>query len=162
MFVWKAKTILKNLTEFLPDSTQPLQKIKADWDSPSQKQTLEEYFPIFPKISIDFAVMEKSKSVRAIELDCRWLDMGSFTALADIINSDADNNIVVAANSELLSCKNSIVLTEQNDHLIAGIGLENIVVAHTPDATLVCPVDEIQRLKELLASIEKHLGDKFL
>ncbi|MBN1796467.1 MAG: mannose-1-phosphate guanylyltransferase [Sedimentisphaerales bacterium] len=162
MFVWKAKTILKNLAEFLPDSTQPLQRIKADWDSPNQKQTLDEYFPRFPKISIDFAVMEKAKSVRAIELDCRWLDMGSFTALADIISSDTNNNIVVAVNSELLNCKNSIILTEQKDHLIAGIGLDNIVVAHTPDATLICPVDEIQRIKELLALIEKHSGEKFL
>lgn len=162
MFVWKAKTILKNLAQFLPDSTIPLQKIKAAWDSPTQKQTLEEWFGKLPKISIDFAVMEKAKNVHAIELDCRWLDIGSFAALADIINSDKNNNIVVADHSQLLDCENSIIVTEQKNHLIAGIGLKNMIVAHSPDATLICPIDETHRLKDLLAIIQKNSGEKFL
>ena len=115
-----------------------------------------------PKISIDFAVMEKAKSVYAIRLDCRWLDMGSFAALADIISSDQNNNIVVAGHSELLDSKNNIVVTEDEGHLIAVIGLENMVVAHSPDATLVCHIDEAQRLKELLELVKRHGDGKFL
>jgi mannose-1-phosphate guanylyltransferase len=162
MFVWKAKTILANLEKFLPEATEPLRKIKAGWDGPNQQPALKEWFPKLPKISIDYAVMEKTDKVYAIKLDCRWLDMGSFVALADIISSDKDNNIVVAAQSELLDCKNSIVVTEDKAHLIAAIGLENIVVAHSPDATLVCRIDQSQRLKELLELIKRHTGEKFL
>lgn len=162
MFVWKAKTILAHLSHHLPESTVPLQKIKAGWDSPNQMTTLNEWFVKMPKISIDFAVMEKADDVHAIRLDCRWLDMGSFAALADIISSDENKNIVVADNSELLDCKNSIFVTEEKNHLIAAIGLENIVVAHTPDATLICHADATPRLKELLAIIEKDSGEKFL
>jgi mannose-1-phosphate guanylyltransferase len=162
MFVWKARRILALLDHHLPESTVPLQRIKADWDSPSQTTTLQEWFPTLPKISIDFAIMEKADYVNAITLDCKWLDMGSFAALADIISSDSDNNIVVAGQSELLGCKNSIFVTEEKDHLIAAIGLENMVVAHTPDATLICHIDSTQQLKELLALIEKNTGDKFL
>ncbi len=162
MFVWKAKTILANLQKFLPEATEPLAKIQADWGSPNQQQTLQDWFVKLPKISIDFAVMEKADRVYAIKLDCRWLDMGSFAALADIISSDKDNNIVVAGTSELLDCKNSIIVTEEKGHLIAAIGLENMVVAHSPDATLVCYIDQTQRLKELLELIKQHAGEKFL
>jgi len=162
MFVWKARTILANLAKFLPESTEPLRQIGADWDSPNQQQTLQEWFPKLPKISIDYAVMEKSDEVSAIKLDCRWLDMGSFAALADIISSDKDNNIIVAGVSELLDCKNSIIVTEDQGHLIAAIGLENIVVAHSPNATLVCHIDQTQKLKELLELIKQHAGEKFL
>jgi mannose-1-phosphate guanylyltransferase len=162
MFVWKAKTILANLEKFLPEATEPLHKIRAAWDSPNQQLAIEEWFPKLPKISIDYAVMEKTDRVYAIKLDCRWLDIGSFAALADIISSDKDNNIVVAAQSELLDCKNSIVITEDKEHLIAAVGLENIVVAHSPDATLVCHIDQTQRLKELLELIKQHTGEKFL
>lgn len=162
MFVWKAKTILANLEKFLPEATEPLRKIQASWDSPNQQSAIEEWFPKLPKISIDYAVMEKTDKVYAIKLDCRWLDMGSFAALADIISSDKDNNIVVAARSELLDCKNSIVVTEDKAHLIAAIGLENIVIAHSSDATLVCRIDQSQRLKELLELIRQHAGEKFL
>jgi mannose-1-phosphate guanylyltransferase len=162
MFVWKAKTILANLAMFLPEATEPLSKIRISWDSPNQQSAIEEWFPKLPKISIDFAVMEKADRVYAIKLDCRWLDMGSFAALADIISSDKDSNIVVAAQSELLDCKNSIVVTEDKEHLIAAVGLENIVVAHSSDATLVCHIDQTQRLKELLELIRQHTGEKFL
>ncbi|MBA7624563.1 Mannose-1-phosphate guanylyltransferase RfbM [subsurface metagenome] len=162
MFVWKAKTILANLQKFLPEAAEPLHRIQADWDSPNQQQALQEWFVKLPKISIDYAVMEKAEKVYAIKLDCRWLDMGSFAALADIISSDKNNNIVVAGTSELLDCKNSILITEDQKHLIAAIGLENMVVAHSPDATLVCHIDQTQRLKELLELIKKHTGEKFL
>ena len=162
MFVWKARTILDNLARFLPQATEPLRKIRLGWDSPNQQQVLEEWFPKLPKISIDYAVMEKAENVYAIKLDCRWLDMGSFAALADIITSDRDNNIVVAGASELLDCKSSIIVTEDKGHLIAAIGLENIVVAHTPDATLVCHIDQTTKLKELLELIKDHTGEKFL
>ena len=162
MFVWKARTILDNLEKFLPEATKPLHRIQADWASPNQQQTLQEWFVKLPKISIDYGVMEKVDKVYAIKLDCRWLDMGSFAALADIISSDKDNNIVVAGTSELLDCKNSIIVTEDEGHLIAAIGLENMVVAHSPDATLVCHIDQTQRLKELLELIKQHAGEKFL
>jgi mannose-1-phosphate guanylyltransferase len=115
-----------------------------------------------PKISIDYAVMEKAQNVHAIKLDCRWLDMGSFAALADIITSDKNNNIVVAGQTELLDCKNSIIVTEDKGHLIAAIGLDNLVVAHTPDATLVCHIDQAQKIKELLEIIKASSGEKFL
>jgi mannose-1-phosphate guanylyltransferase len=162
MFVWKAKTVLANLNKFQPETSEPLRKIQAAWDGPSQQKTLEEWFPKLPKISIDFAVMEKADNVFAIKLDCRWLDLGSFTALADVISSDKNKNIVVAAKSELLNCKNSIIVTEDQQHLIAAVGLDNVVVAHSPDATLVCSLDQANRLKELLELIEKHGGENFL
>ena len=106
--------------------------------------------------------MEKADNVQAIKLDCCWFDMGSFTALVDIISSDKDNNVVVADKSQLLDCKNNIVVTEDDGHLIAAIGLESIVIAHSPDATLVCRADQAQRLKELLELIKQNAGEKFL
>jgi mannose-1-phosphate guanylyltransferase len=162
MFVWKARTILANLERFLPEVKGPLARIADAWDTPEQEVVLQEDFVKLPKISIDYAVMEKADHVHAIELDCRWLDMGSFAALADIIKSDANNNIVVAGISELLGCRNNVIITEDKDHLVAAIGLENIVVAHTPDATLVCDMSQSERIKDLLALIEERGHTKFL
>jgi mannose-1-phosphate guanylyltransferase len=162
MFVWKTKTILDNLAQFLPDATEPLKKIRQGWDTPKQNRVLAEWFRKLPKISIDFAVMEKAANVNAIKLDCRWLDLGSFAALADIISSDKNNNVVVAGASELLDCNNSIIVTEEKGHLIAAVGLDNMVVAHSPDATLVCHIDQTHRLKELLNLIKQHEGERFI
>ena len=162
MFVWKAKTILSNLQEFLPAATEPLRHIATAWDTPQQEATLEEWFTKLPKISIDFAVMEKARRVHAIKLDGQWLDMGSFAALADVIESDGNGNVVVANASELLDCRNSIIVTEDKRHLIAAIGMQDVVVAHTPDATLVCHVSQTDRLKALLEQMEQHGRTEFL
>ncbi|NLW83412.1 MAG: mannose-1-phosphate guanylyltransferase [Phycisphaerae bacterium] len=162
LFVWKNRTILEQLREHLPECIEPLRKIQADWGCPSQQIAIREWFPRLPRISIDYAVLEKAKDVYAIPLDCRWLDLGSFAALADVIKSDADNNIVVAGHCQMLECKNNIVVTEDANHLIALIGLDNVIVAHSPDATLVCPANQSHRLKELLEEIHRHGREKFL
>jgi len=162
IFVWKAKTILDYLRKFLPESTEPLTKISDAWETDNQQQQLNEWFPKLPKISIDFAVMEKASNVHAIKLDCKWLDMGSFNALAEIITSDEHDNVVTAELYELIDCKNTIVVTEEHDHLIAAIGVKDMVVAHSKDATLICPADQTHRLKELLENIENKTGEQFL
>jgi len=162
MFVWKAKTILGCLEQFLPEAFEQLEKIRQTWDTPYQHAVLEECFADLPRISIDFAVMEKSKDTCTIKLDCRWLDVGAFTALADVVETDNDNNVIIAGENQLLDCKNSIIVTEDRNHLIAGIGLDNVVVVHSPDATFVCDVNQAQRIKELLEIIEKSGQDKFL
>ena len=123
---------------------------------------MEECFPKLPKISIDFAVMEKASEVFAIRLDCQWLDIGSFMALGQFIGADARNNVVAARTGELLDCKGTIVVTEDDGHLIAAIGMENVVIAHSPDATLVCPVSQTERLKELLDLIERRGATQYL
>ena len=162
MFVWKTRTLLANLAEFLPESTEPLGHIESAWGTAQQKDALEKWFVKLPKISIDYAVMEKARQVRAIRLDCRWLDLGAFRALADIMGTDADGNTVVAGHSELLDCRNSVLVTEDSGHLIAAFGLDDLIVAHSPDATLVCPLDKADELKNLLEQIEQHGGHEFL
>ncbi len=162
MFVWRAATILRHLTTFLPETDEPLRRIAAAWGTADQESVLAEWFARLPKISIDYAVMERATNVHAIPLDCRWLDLGSFGALADIITPDENNNIVVAGTSHLADSRNNIVVTEDQGHLIAAIGLENVVIAHTADATLVCRTDQLDRLKELLESIEAQGGAKYL
>ncbi len=162
MFVWKAQTILGKLFDFLPACREPLKKIQANWSGPHQKTTLEEWFVKLPRISIDYAVMEKAENVYAVKLACHWLDLGSFTALADVINADKNNNVVVAGLSELLDCSGNVVVTEDQGHLIAAIGLDDMVIAHSPDATLVCRKEDCHRLKELLELVKLHNSDIFL
>jgi mannose-1-phosphate guanylyltransferase len=162
MFVWKARTILTNLEKFLPKAAEPLIKIRNAWDGPDRQSILEQWFPKLPKISIDYAVMEKAETIYAIKLNCRWLDVGCFTALANCLSLDKNNNIIVAGVSELLDCKNSIIVTEDKEHLIAAVGMKDMVVVHAPDVTLVCHIDHAHRLKELLELIEQNGGQKFL
>lgn len=154
MFVWKAKAILGYLARFLPGAMGPLQTIGAAWGTEQWQTVVEEYFGEIPKISIDFAVMEKAGQVIALPLPCHWLDLGAFTSLEGIYAPDEQGNIVVAQSAQLMDTRSSIVVTEDEGHLIATIGLDGMLVVHSQDATLVCPVEELDRLKELLGNLE--------
>jgi mannose-1-phosphate guanylyltransferase len=162
MFVWKARTILDYIERFVPEAPLPLHQIREAWGTAGQQAALAEWFPRLPKISIDFAVMEKASDVFAIKLDCEWLDMGSFPALAQLIGSDADRNVSAAKVRQLLDCRDTIVVTEDDGHLIAAIGMQDVIIAHTPDATLVCPVHQAERLKELLDRMEREGQGEYL
>ena len=162
LFVWKCTTILDNLKEYVPDCVEPLAKIRSAWGEPNQQAILDAWFPKMPKISIDYAVMEKSSCVYGISLDCQWHDLGSFGALRGIIQPGTDGNTVISGHTVFLDSSNNVVVTEDNGHMLALIGVEDMIVAHSPDATLVCPVEHADCLKELLEKIQQQKKESFL
>ena len=162
MFLFKAATMLGHLAAFLPDSVEPFSRIRDAWGTPRQETALKEWFVRVPKTSIDYAVMEKASDIYAIRLNCRWLDLGSFTALAEMLGPDADGNVLAANLAAMLDSRDNIVVTEDSGHLVALLGVKDLVVAHSPDATLVCHASQAHRLKELLDEVARRHGDRFL
>ena len=160
MFVWKVGAIRAALEEFLPNSMRALgpvaQAVRAGEDITA---ALAEAYPKLDKISIDYAVMENAREVFMVRLDCEWLDVGSWPALENICTLDEDNNAVLAENAIVLDASGNIIVSE-GDHLLAVVGMEECVVVHTADATLVCNKSDSQRLKELVGRIEKRFGQR--
>jgi mannose-1-phosphate guanylyltransferase len=162
MFVWKVRTIRDALDRFLPDAKAKLAGVhEAVRGGRDVADLLRRVYPDLPKISIDYAVMEKADNVMMVELDCEWLDVGSWPALADVAGPDEADNVVIADNTVLLDSFRNVVVSE-DDHLLAVLGLDDCVVVHAADATLVCAKTDSQRLKELVNVIEQHYGRKYV
>ncbi len=155
MFVWQVKTILEQLQRFLPKSYTKLQQIAQNWDGDDGAETFERVFPTLEKISIDYAVMEKASAVLVVVLPCSWVDLGSWSTLSEVLGADKQGNIVAASSAELIESKNNIIVSE-DEHLFALIGVEDLVVVHSPQATLVCHKSQAQRVKELVARLEEQ------
>jgi len=161
MFVWRIGAIQSALERFLPDSLEKLSPItEAVAAGEDITELMGEIYPQLEKISIDYAVMEKADKVRMVPLYCQWLDIGSWPAIENIAEGDDLGNAVIASTTVLLdSCRNVIV--SEDDHLLAVIGMDDCVIVHSPDATLICKKSDSQRLKELLAMIEKKSPGKY-
>jgi mannose-1-phosphate guanylyltransferase len=112
------------------------------------------------KISIDFAVMEHAKKVLLVELGCHWVDVGSWPAIESVIEADEDGNVGVCEHSIHLGSRGNIVVSEQ-DHLIATIGVDDLVIVHSPDATLICKRRDAQGIKELVDNVRSKYGNKY-
>lgn len=162
MFVWKVQAIRKELERYLPESAQAFKKVGDAFKKGEDiTELLKEIYPDLPRISIDYAVMEKAENVLMVELTCKWLDVGSWPALAEVVSTDADGNAVLARRAIVIDGSNNILFSE-DEHLISMIGLDDCIVVHTPDATLVCNKSDAQRLKELVELVGKRYGKEFL
>ena len=161
MFVWTVSAIRTALGELLPDSVEKLAPVtEAVKRSGQFGPLLAEIYPQLQKISIDYAVMEKADRVLMVPLPCEWLDIGSWPAVAKVIDPDADGNAVVARNTAVLDATGNVIVSE-DDHLLAVIGMDDCVIVHSPEATLVCNKSDSQRIKELLAMIESKYPGRY-
>lgn len=161
MFVWKLSAIRAALAQFLPDSLERLSPVVAAVRSGlDYSQILAEVYPLLTKISIDYAIMEKAGKVLMVELPCEWLDIGSWPALETVAELDDCGNVVVADNAVVVDSFRNVIVT-QDDHLLAVLGMDDCIVVHSADATLVCNKSDSQRLKELVAEIEQKYGHRY-
>ncbi|MCB9838479.1 MAG: mannose-1-phosphate guanylyltransferase [Phycisphaeraceae bacterium] len=161
MFVWRARTILDAIGAYLPESRAGLDRIAAAWDTPDQQRVLDEVYPTLPKTSVDYAVMEPASAddrfpVCTVLADVDWLDVGSWPAFADTIDPDKDGNrqsLIEGAQATLCDCRDTLVASSNPGHHVAVLGADNLIIVHTPEATLVMPRDHAERLKDLHAKI---------
>ena len=160
IFVWKAATILAAIHGLEPDLFRRVTAIAQAWDTDAREETLSEQFAAIRGKSIDYAVMERYEHVAMIEAPFEWDDLGSCARLARLHGTDEQGNTRVGRNL-VVRTRNSI-LRSTDDHLIATIGLENVVVVHTPDATLVANGDDEESVREIVALIEQQGWEEYL
>jgi mannose-1-phosphate guanylyltransferase len=168
MFVWRADTVLNELATHLPASYDGLTRIASAWGTPEQQQVLNEIYPRLPKISIDYAVMEPASQAKGraqvyvVEMDIEWLDVGSWATLAETMNVDDHDNAVDAPMHVFVDSDSNIVLSRDPDHLVTLLGVSDMIVVHAHDATMVCPKNEAQRVKDLVMKVKEKYGERFM
>ena len=120
---------------------------------------MEEYTAI-PSTSIDYAVMERADDIAMVAAGFRWNDLGSWQSLLDVSASDIDGNVVVG-DVVAIDCENSYLRSE--GRLLSAIGLKDVAIVSTPDATFVAPVSHSQNVKKIVEQLEKsgRLETKF-
>ncbi|WP_297470155.1 mannose-1-phosphate guanylyltransferase/mannose-6-phosphate isomerase [Thermococcus sp.] len=130
------------------------------WEAFEESGDIEEVYNRVPEISIDYGVMEKTDKAAVVPLNTRWSDLGSFDAIYEVLEKDAEGNAIrirgkngyhVGVNS-----RNNLIMTER---LTATVGVEDLIIIDTGDALLVAKKGESQRVKEVYKAL-KELGDE--
>jgi mannose-1-phosphate guanylyltransferase len=168
MFVWRADTVLSELARHLPEARKGLTQIAQAWGTPDQSRVVNEIYPKLPRISIDYAVMEPASQhksdadVAVVEMPVNWLDVGSWPALAETLKTDEHNNATAGERFVFIDSDDNIIISNDPDHLVTTIGVSDMIIVHTRDATMVCPKSESQRVKELVGKVNERFGKKYL
>jgi len=147
MFVWKAEALLEAFRKHAPQFFEIVEK--ADLGS---REGVEYFYSQVPEISIDYLIMEKATNRAVIEATFLWEDLGSFASLTSILEVTSSENYV-RGDHLALDARNNVLVSKGG--LVAVLGIEGLAVIHTPDVTLVIPLKDAQRVKEIVKKLEK-------
>jgi mannose-1-phosphate guanylyltransferase len=166
MFVWRAATLLDCIGRYAPETRTGLDRIAAAWNGPDRAATLAEVYPTLRKISVDFAVMEPASRdpkvrVAAVPMNLNWLDVGSWPMFARTVPADERGNSVGAGRTLLVDTRRTLVASSDPGHIVATLGCEDLIVIHTPEATLVCRADRAEGIKELHRLVGEQFGKEW-
>jgi len=151
IFMWKASTILAALEQFEPEMYGHVQNVAKGIGTPNFQLNFKEHFEKIKGKSIDFAVMERYRDIAVIEAPFAWDDVGSWQAIARLIKPDGHGNAVDGPYLPIDS--SGMIVRTDEDHLVVTIGMHDTIVVHTPDATLVAPKSEEERVREVVQQL---------
>lgn len=167
MFVWRAQTLLDCIARYLPESAAGLARVAAAWGQPNRSAVLSEVYPTLQKVSVDVAIMEPASRdasfhVAAVPMPLEWLDVGSWPMFAETCPRDEQQNALGAERHVLLDSHRMLVASNDPRHVIAAIGCDDLIVIHTPDATLVCRADRAEEIKKIYGLVGERFGAEYL
>ncbi|MGB0416105.1 MAG: mannose-1-phosphate guanylyltransferase [Coraliomargarita sp.] len=153
MFVWSVSSIVAELETSTPSLWASLQAIDTGLSAGSDLNALlAEHYPKLEKISVDYAIIEKATNVVMVESGFDWDDVGEWPAVARHYPADEAGNVVRGA-AHLEQATGNIVFSRDEDHLVALLGVDDLIVVKTADATLVCHKDKAQEIKALVKAV---------
>ncbi|MCF3648485.1 mannose-1-phosphate guanylyltransferase [Synoicihabitans lomoniglobus] len=152
MFVWSVGVVESAIAEFAPKLDAGLQPIRAAL-AKGRKLTpvLKKVYPTLEKISVDYALLEKSTNVVVLPSTFDWDDVGAWPAVARHFKPDTAGNVMRGATMVEQGAGN--IVFSEGSHLVTVVGVDDLIVVHTPEATLVCPKDKAQEIKALLKRV---------
>ena len=150
MFVWKTDTILHNLEQFLPEVYAGAVEIAATDGTDAFTEKLEQVYAGFPSESVDYGIMEKADQIFTVPGSFGWDDVGNWLAM-ERINKTNDYGNYIEGDVITVNTQRSIICGQKK--LIAAVGVENLIVIDTEDATLICAKDSTQDVKKVIENL---------
>ena len=147
IFVWNVDTIVRELRAYAPQIAGVMDSLSPAFFTPSEQDQLRQLFPTCEKISIDYAVMEKSPRIYVIAEDLSWSDLGTWGSVMDHIPADEDGNVAVGPDVRLFDCRDCFVHAAGQKRVVVQ-GLDGYIVAASGDRLLVCRLSDEQRIKD--------------
>ncbi len=161
IFVWNVKSILQAMASHLPEMDELFVQSTDTLNTPKEKETIERIYSQCTNISIDYGIMEKADNVYVIPSNFGWSDLGTWASAYENLEKDYLGNAVQGKNVMVIDATKCMVKAP-NDKLVLLQGLDDMIVIDTNDVLLICKKQNEQQIKEYVAEVKRHKGDKFM
>ena len=161
IFLWNTKSIIESFRKHLPDIVNKFNEGKEFFNTPREKEFIDQAFPFCPNISIDYGIMEKADNVYVIGCDFGWSDLGTWGSLHEITEKDDNNNASLHCKTLYIESNDNVV-TMSDGKLVVIQGLDGYIVAESDNALLICKKEEEQRIKHFVTDVKFRYGDEYI
>ena len=158
IFVWSAKAVLNGFKEYATELFDLFSAGINVLNTPDEKKFINDNYPLAKNISIDYALMEKSRLIQLIPARFDWDDLGSWKSMYDLKSKDATNNVVIDAKAYFDHSSNNLIKAGPNKKIVIA-GLSNFIIVDSDDVLLICPIDKDQEVKSLSEKARNKLED---
>ncbi len=159
MFVWRAETILQEIGLHQPAIAASMDQIRKLKMEGASQQSIDDIYRRIKPVSIDSGVMEQSSKAAVVPVTFKWSDVGSWGSLDEVAEKNEAGNVVTGRVIDIES-KHTIVYADRR--VVATIGLQDMVVVDTPDATLVCPKSRAQDVRQIVDILKQQQAPEHL
>lgn len=161
IFIWNVKTILKAFREHLPDVSNIFDHGEGVFNTPEERNFINERFSSCPNISIDYGIMEKSSNVCVMGADFGWSDLGTWGSLHEISDKDDKANVGLICKTMFIDSSENIVSLPK-EKLAVIQGLDGYIVAESGKVLLICKKEEEQRIRQFVTDVKLEYGDEYI
>lgn len=147
MFLWSVSTIVSELRQHASQIAGVMDQMVDSFFTDEEQTKVNELFPTCEKISIDYAVMEKTKLAYVLPSEFGWSDLGTWGSLHTLTEHDAHDNAVIGDGVKLVEAEGNMIKMPNGKQVVIQ-GLKNCIVSEHNNTLLICQLSEEQRIKE--------------
>ncbi len=162
IFIWKAVDILAEMSIHQPDIYELFSKGNKKYNTLEEQAFINKQYPLCKSISIDYAIMEKTKIANVLLATFGWSDLGTWKSLYLLRSKSKQGNVIHGKNIKVYNTQNSLILQDgDNEKLVVVEGLNGMMVVDTPEILFISTLDKEQEVREITNDIKDFYKGKY-
>jgi mannose-1-phosphate guanylyltransferase len=162
IFVWTAKAIVSAFGEHLPEMHEIFSDARPVYNTDDEKGTIHKSYAHCANISIDYGIMEKADNVYVLPSEFGWSDLGTWASIYELADKDYVGNAVIPSEKVIMYDSSNCMVNVPGEKLVILQGLHDFIVVEANNTLLICPRDQEQNIKKVVADVKQQFGTKYI
>lgn len=162
IFVWSVKNILKAFESYLPEMSDIFKEGVHAYNTKEEHTFIQNAYYQCTNISIDYGIMEKADNVYVIPSDFGWSDLGTWASVYGLAEKDYVGNVVIPSDKVIMYDSSNCMVNVPKDKVVILQGLHDFIVVDDNNALLICPRDQEQSVKQIVADVKLRFGSEYI
>jgi mannose-1-phosphate guanylyltransferase len=160
--VWSAKAILSAFSRYLPEMNEIFAEARPLYNTANEKTHIHKAYQQCTNISIDYGIMEKADNVYVLPSEFGWSDLGTWASIYQLAEKDYVGNAVIPSEKVIMYDSSNCMVNVPADKLVVLQGLHDFIVVESNNTLLICPRDQEQNVKQVVADVKTKFGTKYI